>query len=104
MEGVIDFMEPTPFPAPQKSRGNYFVGLVLGFIPLILFLVGFSPNLTVLISVSILLWLAVLIAAIVSLFIQSIRSVGYGLLTAFLVTPVVAYIGCVVIVTRVYHY
>jgi hypothetical protein len=97
-------MDSTPFPAaPRKNRGNYFVGLGLGFIPLILFLIGFSPNMTTLISVSIILWLAVLVVAIVCLFMESVRSVGYGLLTAFLVTAVVAYLGSAVINSRVYH-
>lgn len=96
-------MKPAPFPPQKKSEGNYFVGLGLGFIPLVLFLIGFIPNLNPLLVVSIILWLAVLIAAIVYLIMVNVRLMGYGLLTAFLVTPVVAYIGYIMIVTRSYH-
>lgn len=77
------------------------MGLGLGFIPLILFFIGFNPNLTVLLSVSLFLWLGELIAAIVCLFTRSVRWVGYGLLTALLVIPVVLAIGCAVIISQI---
>jgi hypothetical protein len=91
-------MDPTP---SLPNIGNYVVGLGLGFVPLILFLISPFP---VLIPVYIFLWLVFLIVAIVCLRIDSVRLVGYGLLTAFLVTPVVVSISCVVFLTRVYHY
>jgi hypothetical protein len=99
-------MNPTPFPAPQKSGGNYFLGLGLGLIPLALFLATFVtlsviPNciLPKLFYASLVLEVVVLIVAIVFLFIDSLRLTGYGLLTAALVSPVVAFIGCVVMLS-----
>ena len=99
-------MDPTPFPAPQKSGGNYFVGLGLGFIPLALLLGTFAtmsvtPNaiLPYLFYASLVLEVVVLIVALVFLFINSVRLTGYGLLTAALISPVVAFISCVVILS-----
>jgi hypothetical protein len=98
-------MDPTPFPAPQKSGGNYFLGLGLGFIPLILFFIFFALLLTIhtpfvlnLLYVPLVLEIVVLITAIVFLFISNVRFTGYGLLTAALVSPVVAFLSCVVVV------
>ena len=102
-------MEPPRFPQNQKSGGNYFVGRGLGSIPLILFLIVFgtlmtSPNLLAslvyLIYATLFLYVALFIAAMGCLFIERARFVGYGLLTAFLMTPVIAYIGCLVIINR----
>src|SRR5262249_22559497 len=97
-------MNPTPFPAPQKSGGNYFMGLGLGFIPLLIFFIFLALLLTNNISlalnllfVPLVLEVVVLIVAIVFLFINSLRLTGYGLLTAALVSPVVGYLSCVVV-------
>jgi hypothetical protein len=95
----------------DQHRKQYFLGLGFGFIPLAVFLivVGFAQRLTnatgsstaVLIAllVCLLLYLAEIIATIVFLTIARWRYVGYGLLTAVLVTPVAGSIGCVVIIT-----
>jgi hypothetical protein len=91
---------PSPPPTPQQKRFQYFLGLGLGFIPLILFFIGFAPNIGVLIIISLILYVVVLIATIVCTIIESVRSVGYGLLTAFLVSPFVAAIGCIVIISQ----
>jgi hypothetical protein len=87
-------------PPQPPGRQQYFLGLGLGSIPLIAFFIGFAPNATILYIVAAVLYIGVLIAAIVCTIIARLRPVGYGLLTAFLVVPVVAAIGCVIIVSR----
>lgn len=99
---------PTPLPlTSQQKRRQYFLGLGLGLIPLVIFLVSFGLSLTqsqianilvIVILASIGLYVIELIAIIICLVIARVRFVGYGLLTAFLASPVIAYIGCSVIV------
>ena len=87
----------------EKQR-QYFLGLVLGLIPLIIFLASFglvtgtSGGLFIYgIYVSAILYAIEFIVTIVFLVIDHLRFVGYGLLTAFLATPVIAVAGCLVI-------
>ena len=98
---------PAPLTDQQKWR-QYFLGLGLGLIPLGIFLVSFGLTLTqsqittllqVIILVAIGLYVIELIVTIVCLVIERVRFVGYGLLTAFLASPVIAYIGCMVIIS-----
>lgn len=93
-------MQDPPPQEPQNRRGQYFLGLGLGFIPLVLFLIGFASNIVWLIVASIILWLATLIASIVCIIISRVRFVGYGLLTSIPITIVVGSIGCVIILNR----
>ncbi|SRR6266566_5429494 len=102
-------------PAPltdQQKRRQYFLGLGLGLIPLVIFLVSYGLTLTqsqianilvVIIIVAIGLYVIELIVTIVCLVIERVRFVGYGLLTAFLASPVIAYIGCMVIISIPRH-
>jgi len=96
---------PTPLPlTQQEKRRQYFLGLGFGLIPVIVFLVTFgigelSQDLGTLILgglAAILLYIVELITTIV-FFNKRQRFAGYGLLTAFLVTPIITAIGCTVI-------
>jgi hypothetical protein len=100
---------PLPPTAEQKRR-QYFLGFGFGLIPLIVFLilVGFAQAtpgynaLGYLLLAGLLgfvLYLTELIVTIVYLSNKQRRFVGYGLLTAFLATPVIASIGCYVIIS-----
>jgi len=105
---------PTPLPlTQQEKRRQYFLGLGFGLIPMIVFLVtwgigvqqGHSLNnqqnsLGILIFgvlPAILLYFVELIVTLFFLAIDRVRFVGYGLLTAVLASPVIAFIGCTVI-------
>lgn len=93
-------MSIPPPPTPQQNRLQYFLGLGLGFIPLVLFFIGFVPGITWLIITSLVLFLAAIIASIVCIIIARVRFVGYGLLTAVPVSLIAAAIGCIVILSR----
>ena len=92
---------PTPLPLTQQAkRWQYFLGLGFGLIPVIVFLVTFGSDESTLILgglAAILLYFVELIVTLVFLAINRVRFVGYGLLTAVLASPVIAYIGCTVI-------
>ena len=99
---------PIPLPlTQQEKRRQYFLSLGFGLIPVIVLLVTFGigtqqgeSGLATLIYgalAAILLYIVELITTIVFLFNKQQRFVGYGLLTAFLVTPIIAAIGCTVI-------
>ena len=100
-----------PQPAPTSSpglppsasggrRGQFLLGLGIGFIPLVLFFIGFVPNAFALIIVSLLLLLAILIASLICIAIPRVRYIGYGLLTSIPISLVVGSIGCIVILSR----
>ena len=76
------------------------MGLGIGFIPMVLFLIGFASNIVWLIVASLLLWLTILIASVVCIIISRVRFVGYGLLTSIPITLVVGSIGCIIIINR----
>ncbi|MDQ6645188.1 MAG: hypothetical protein M3Y76_12135, partial [Chloroflexota bacterium] len=113
-------MQPPPAPpiplslTLQQKRKHYFLGLVLGLIPLVIFLVGFGMALGnqggvasglgfPLVLLGFMLYLVELIITITYLTNKKERFVGYGLLTAFLVTPIVAAVGCSVIPTLIHR-
>jgi hypothetical protein len=99
---------PTPLPpTQQEKRKQYFLGLGFGLIPVIVLLVTFGigeqqgqNGLGTLIFgalAALLLYIVELITTIVFLSNKRRSFVGYGLLTAFLATPIIAAIGCIVI-------
>jgi hypothetical protein len=96
---------PTSSPGQPPSTGNerrrqFLLGLGIGFIPLVLFFIGFAPNIGWLIALSLILWLVTLIASIVCILIARVRYVDYGLLTSVPITLVVDSIGCIIILSR----
>lgn len=97
-------MNDTASQASQKKKRPYFLGLRLGLIPLVVFLLDFlqfSAALTsFLLTSSLALYLVSLIAMMICLSIQKTRFVGYGLLTTVLVSPVVAFIFVLVYVLK----
>src|SRR5262245_2937661 len=102
-------IEPTPW-APDQRR-QYLIGLALGAVPLLVWLVfigwagaemanqgsnqyaGLGPLLSGLL-IFIVLWFVHLIATIVQLARQRQRFVGYGLLTMLLIGPIAGSIAC----------
>jgi len=100
-------LQPAPSSSPgqppsasKERRWQFLVGLGIGFIPLVLFFIGFVPNAFALIIVSLVLLLAVLIASLICIAIPRVRYIGYGLLTSIPISLVVGSIGCIVIISR----
>jgi len=89
-----------PPSASKERRWQFLVGLGIGFIPLVLFFIGFVPNALGLIIVSLVLLVVVLIASIICIAIPRVRYIGYGLLTSIPISLVVGSIGCIVILSR----
>ena len=89
-----------PPSASRERRWQFLMGLGIGFIPLVLFFIGFVPNAYGLIIVSLVLLLAVLIASLICIAIPRVRYIGYGLLTSIPISLVVGSIGCIVILSR----
>ncbi|MGZ3626974.1 MAG: hypothetical protein ACXWPS_19780 [Ktedonobacteraceae bacterium] len=89
-----------PPSARRERRGQFLVGLGIGFIPLVLFFIGFVPYSFELITVSLVLLLAVLIASLICIAIPRVRYIGYGLLTSIPISLVVGSIGCIIIISR----
>ncbi len=89
-----------PSSASKERRGQFLVGLGIGFIPLVLFFIGFVPYSFELITVSLVLLLAVLIASLICISIPRVRYIGYGLLTSIPISLVVGSIGCIIINSR----
>ena len=89
-------MPPMTPPTQEQKRRHYFIGLGVGLIPLIIFLVSFgllystiSVSLTG-ILIAAFLYIIELIVTIIVLVNNRLHFAGYGLLTAFLVNPVIA--------------
>ncbi len=100
-------LQPAPPSSPgqppftsRERRWQFLTGLGIGFIPLVLFFIGFVPNAFALIIVSLVLLLAVLIASLICISIPRVRYIGYGLLTSIPISLVVGSIGCIVILSR----
>lgn len=100
-------LQPAPASSPRQPpsatkerRQQFLLGLGIGFIPLMLFFIGFVPNAIGLIIVSLILLVVVLIASLICLAIPRVRYVGYGLLTSIPISLVVGSIGCIVILSR----
>ncbi len=89
-----------PPSASKERRQQFLIGLGIGLIPLVLFFIGFVPNASALIIISLIFWLATLIASIVCILIPSVRYIGYGLLTSVPISLIVGSIGCIVIISR----
>ena len=89
-----------PPSASKERRRQFLLGLGIGFIPLVLFFIGFVPNAYILIIASLALLLAVLIASLICIAIPRVRYIGYGLLTSIPISLVVGSIGCIVILSR----
>ena len=103
--GIQQQAAPTSSPgqppaASNERRGQFLLGLGIGFIPLVLFFIGFVPNASALIIISLVLLLAVLIASLICIAIPRVRYIGYGLLTSIPISLVVGSIGCIVIISR----
>src|SRR6266699_4227364 len=84
-------------PAGKQRRWQFLTGLGIGFIPLVLFFIGFVPHALDLLTISLALLLAVLIASLIFISIPRARHIGYGLLTSIPISLVVGSIGCMVI-------
>ena len=94
--------EPVPLPAPAfwTKKRQYLLGLGLGLVPVVLTLIGmgnwaclgrYIPG-----AALGYLYAAQIVGGLICVCFDRIRSVGYGLLTMILVSPVVAVIGCFV--------
>jgi hypothetical protein len=95
-----------PIPAQHHPR-QFLIGLGLGLIPLfvalagvyiVTFVGGTYSGAGLLAGGA--LYVAAVIAMIVCLSIRQVRFVGYGLLAAVLVAPVIFSIGCIVIISQ----
>ena len=79
---------------------QFFIGMGIGLIPLILAMIGLgaigASTSNILLSTALILYGLEFIATIVLLAIRRVRFIGYGLLTLFLITPVVFFIACLV--------
>lgn len=111
-------MEPTPL-RPQHNGRNYWIGIGIGFIPVLLLwgYGAFSCPITfsvtacstaqagsatmglasTLLTLSVIAYLIGLVALVPLLIVKQARFVGYGVLTMVLVGPVVGVIGCTVL-------
>jgi hypothetical protein len=111
---------PIQFPQPQlttgQKTGRYFIGIGLGFAPLILGAIIFIASAaiggslgssdvggvisTILGFVPLLLGLGGLGLMIYFLTQERFRAIGYGMLTVIVALPVIAAVGCIVILTQ----
>jgi hypothetical protein len=106
---------PLPFPQPQlttgQKTGRFFIGIGLGFVPLlvalgiVLIAGGIGGNVaSALYSVAIyapcLLGLGFLGLMIYFLTQPRFRFIGYGMLTVLVALPVIAAVGCIVIISQ----
>jgi hypothetical protein len=80
---------------------QYFMGLAIGCIPLLLFFISIGRFLSIttpsgnLTAIAWNCYLALWIVAAVCVCISRIRFIGYGLLTMAIISPVIWYISCV---------
>lgn len=89
-------MNEPPQQPPRHNGRQYLLGLGLGLIPVVIVLADFGQSSGVVLPVAGVLYAAVLVGAITCLAIARVRFAGYGLLTMFLVAPVIVFIGIVV--------
>lgn len=94
-------------PPQQYSRGmQYFIGIAIGIIPLLLGMLFLGSNIGnssfagYLALAAVISYIAVFIGMIVCLCITRVRFVGYGLLTMVLAAPVVFFVACTVLFLR----
>ena len=116
--------EPVPLPPPPfwTKKRQYLLGLGLGLVPVVLFLPslgGFScypgpggsvsrcpcqPSVRfLLLQAGLYLYAAQIVGGLICVCFDRTRSVGYGLLTMALAGPIVAAVGCAVIVSQNLH-
>ena len=97
--------EPVPLPpAFWTKKRQYLLGLGLGLVPVVLLLAGVG-NLACaggggLPAAAGYLYVAQIVGGLISVCVDRIRSVGNGLLTMALAGPIVASIGCAVILSH----
>jgi hypothetical protein len=98
---IFSFQEIPPPPPPEINRAfQYFIGLVIGCMPLALFflsighIAGIAPASGALGAFAFYSYLALWPAAIVCLCISRVRFVGYGLLTMAIISPIIWTIAC----------
>jgi len=94
--------------SPRNATGQFFLGLLLGLIPAVLVIAAIglaygnsvsSGNIvTDGLIAALVLYAASFIAMIVCLIPERTRWIGYGLLAAVVSSPVIAFIGCVVVI------
>jgi hypothetical protein len=101
--------EPVPLPPPAfwTKKRLYLLGIGLGLVPVVLLLAGVG-NLACaggagLPAVAGYLYVAQIVGGLICVCFDRTRSVGYGLLTMALAGPIVAAIGCAVIVSQNLH-
>jgi hypothetical protein len=98
----MQYQSPEPQHRKQFSR-QYLIGIGIGCVPLIIAWIGigslFAGNgiFSSFLGIALVLYVALLVASIVCLSIKEVRYVGYGLLTMFIVSPIISFIGCLVI-------
>ena len=98
---IFSFQEVPPPPRPEINRAlQYFIGLVIGCIPLALFFLSISRFLGAteisnsLGAVAVYSYVVLWVAAIACLCAPRMRFVGYGLLTMAIISPVIWVISC----------
>jgi hypothetical protein len=107
--------EPVPLPPPAfwTKKRQYRLGLGLGLVPVVLLLAA-GGNVTMpctggplggesFFAAAGYLYAAQIVGGLICVCFDRTRSVGYGLLTMALAGPVVAAIGCAVILSRNLH-
>jgi hypothetical protein len=100
VDGIHSFHEVV-YPPPEINRAfQYFIGLVIGCIPLTLFflaishIAGIAPASGALGAIAFYSYLALWPVAVVCLCISRVRFVGYGLLTMAIISPIIWTIAC----------
>jgi hypothetical protein len=98
--------EPGPLPPPAfwTKKRQYLLGLGLGLVPVVLLLAGVGNVVCAggggLNAAAGYLYVAQIVGGLICVCVDRIRSVGHGLLTMALAGPVVAAIGCAVILSH----
>ncbi len=105
-----------PFPeqlTPGQKTGQFFIGLGIGLIPLVLALLALGSSLVninisqvagLVFYLALGLFLAAFVLAIVFLAQPTRRFIGYGMLTSVLASPVIFFYSCVAIVSATFRY
>lgn len=95
---------PSPTPPPASNRRVFLLGMGIGAIPLVLAMIGlwdslYNYNSTVLTAGGI-FYALMFLAMIVLVSIKRTRQVGLGMLTSLLASPVIFFIGCMVMLSQ----
>jgi hypothetical protein len=106
---IFSFQEIPPPPPPEINRAfQYFIGLVIGCIPLALFFLSVghiagTAAASGLGAIAFYSYLALWPIAVVCLCISRVRFIGYGLLTMAITSPVIWVASCSVFVRPCYR-